>query len=255
MCRIHSETCHLNTRTSAKTHDCPVHGGRHTRRRQRHFPRSCTSLAYFFTLASLMSGVLAFPRTSKLSSFLFHIRPLHVCTPQNFKYLETLASPDSIVASWAPFPTKPIATTSWERLFDLQLPEGRCIGLLLSDVDPSHADALTPEGIAHAKHWIHDMLHPQEVSFGVAQPSHHARTSFFLGRLAMREALRLERHTSKSISILKDEHGRPTVPNGYLGSISHKGATGVALIATTTEEHLATGIRRKEIGRCEGRSP
>jgi len=242
MCRIHSETCHLNTRTSAKTHDCPVHGGRHTRRRQRHFPRSCTSLAYFFTLASLMSGVLAFPRTSKLSSFLFHIRPLHVCTPQNFKYLETLASPDSIVASWDPFPTKPIATTSWERLFDLQLPEGRCIGLVLSDVDPSHADALTPEGIAHAKHWIHDMLHPQEVSFGVAQPSHHARTSFFLGRLAMREALRLERHTSKSISILKDEHGRPTVPNGYLGSISHKGATGVALIATTTEEHLATGI-------------
>jgi len=187
-------------------------------------------------------------RTSKLSSFLFHIRPLHVCTPQNFKYLETLASPDSIVASWDPFPTKPIATTSWERLFDLQLPEGRCIGLVLSDVDPSHADALTPEGIAHAKHWIHDMLHPQEVSFGVAQPSHHARTSFILGRLAMREALRLERHTSKSISILKDEHGRPTVPNGYLGSISHKGATGVALIATTTEEHLATGIRRKEIG-------
>jgi len=76
------------------------------------------------------------------------------------------------------------------QLFDLQLPEGRCIGLLLSDVDLSHADALKPEGIAHAKHWIHDTLHPQEVSFGVAQPSHHARTSFFLGRLAMQEALR-----------------------------------------------------------------
>lgn len=132
-------------------------------------------------------------------------------------------------------------TQAWERLFDVQLPEGRCIGMRLSDAaDP--CQELTPEGVAHTEHWIHNMLHPQEISFGVAQPSQHARTSFFLGRLAMREALRLHQHTTNGMSILKDEHGRPTVPNGFLGSISHKGTTGVALVATTDDERLITGI-------------
>lgn len=32
-------------------------------------------------------------------------------------------------------------------------------------------------------------------------------------------------------SILKDKYGRPTIPSGFLGSISHKGNVGVALVA------------------------
>jgi len=48
-------------------------------------------------------------------------------------------------------------------------------------------------------------------------------------------------------SILKDEHGRPQVPNGFIGSISHKQTTGVALIATLpadaeTQSHPTIGV-------------
>jgi hypothetical protein len=238
--------------TNRKLHDqCQTHsyGERYTQRKT--FRVKVSVAAHLVILGCVMSGVQSFQRTVKLSPL--WCRALHVCTPpqqqqqqqqqqQSHNYLKTLARPDSIDASWVPFTTKNTPKPSWERLFDLDLPEGRCIGLRLSEVDPSHADALTPEGVAHAKHWIHNLLHPQEVSFGVAQPSQHARTSFFLGRLAMRDALRMEKDTAKSISILKDEHGRPTVPHGYLGSISHKGTIGVALVATTTDECLVTGI-------------
>lgn len=37
-------------------------------------------------------------------------------------------------------------------------------------------------------------------------------------------------------SILKDEHGRPQVPNGFIGSISHKQTTGVALVSTLPKD-------------------
>lgn len=49
----------------------------------------------------------------------------------------------------------------------------------------------------------------------------------------MREILlRNPRHVNTmASSILKDEHGRPQVPKGYLGSISHKRTVGVALVA------------------------
>ena len=242
--------CSTNERlTNKKLHDqCQMHsyGERYSYRKT--FRIKISLVTHLVILGCVMSGVQSFQRTVKLSPLLY--RALHVCTSpqqrqqqqQPHSYLKTLARPDPIDASWVPFATKYIQKPSWERLLDLDLPEGRCIGLRLSEVDPSHADALTPEGVAHAKHWIHNLLHPQEVSFGVAQPSQHARTSFFLGRLAMRDALRMEKDTAKSISILKDEHGRPTVPHGYLGSISHKGTIGVALVATTTDECLQTGI-------------
>ena len=199
-------------------------------------------IASVILFASIMSSALSFRAMIQRSP---RHRLWHVCAPrpQPNNYLETLSRSDSFLASsWVPFITpRTMKTKAWERLFDVQLPEGRCIGLRLSDaVDP--CQELTPEGVAHTEHWIHNMLHPQEVSFGVAQPSQHARTSFFLGRLAMREALRLHQHTANGMSILKDEHGRPTVPNGFLGSISHKGTTGVALVATTQDERTITGI-------------
>jgi hypothetical protein len=118
------------------------------------------------------------------------------------------------------------------QIFDLELPEGRCIGLRLQELSPIHPDALTPDAVHHPDHWIHTLLHPEEVQFGISEPSEQARISFFLGRLAMREILlRGPRDVNINSCILKDEHGRPQVPLGYLGSISHKRTVGVALVA------------------------
>lgn len=118
-------------------------------------------------------------------------------------------------------------------LFDLRLPEGRCVGLQLQELPSDSPDALTPEAITgNNNHWIRALLHSEEVEYGVNQPSQFSQESFFLGRLAMREALGLgPRHAQTTDPILKDQHGRPNVPRGFMGSISHKQRTGVALVA------------------------
>ena len=135
-------------------------------------------------------------------------------------------------------------------LFDLDLPEGRCVGLQLRDSKESR-DGLAPTAIAeNPQHWIHHVLHPEEVVYGISQPSENGRNSFLLGRLALREALKCEAGgidpmTITSYCILKDEHGRPNVPRGFLGSISHKHNTAVALVAVDrqpTEEAPLLGI-------------
>eukprot|EP00542_Grammatophora_oceanica_P009370 CAMPEP_0194027244 /NCGR_PEP_ID=MMETSP0009_2-20130614/1415_1 /TAXON_ID=210454 /ORGANISM="Grammatophora oceanica, Strain CCMP 410" /LENGTH=304 /DNA_ID=CAMNT_0038666231 /DNA_START=196 /DNA_END=1110 /DNA_ORIENTATION=- len=157
---------------------------------------------------------------------------LFVVSPPRRTYLETLFRPDSIISPWAPLKnTDEFRTVAWNQLFEIDLPEGKCVGISLADLEDNHSESLSPDNIEDRKHWIHKLLHPAEVAYGASQTSDKARKSFFLGRLAMREALRLEQH-STAVSILKDEHGRPTVPNGYIGSISHKENVGVALVAT-----------------------
>lgn len=152
------------------------------------------------------------------------------------KYLETLARPDSIVSSWVPqtIDANVQPNACWKRMIDLEMPEGRCVGVQLLPIDASHPDSLCTEATANPAHWIHKMLHPQEVSFALAHRE-GLRESFLVGRLAMREALRLERYNASS-SILKDEHGRPIIPKGYFGSISHKDQIGVALLRPRDKE-------------------
>jgi phosphopantetheine--protein transferase-like protein len=156
----------------------------------------------------------------------------------------------------------------WKTLFDLELPEGQCIGVRI-DAQNS-CDELSNEAIASSNHWIHACLHPDEVKYAMSQPSEYTRETFLLGRLAMRQML------SQSGPILKDDHGRPNVPMLYLGSISHKrsianGTTGVALLAPRVKDtgvgvdiELAFSNRRSiakrvlteneinELGRIEG---
>ena len=124
----------------------------------------------------------------------------------------------------------------WKTLFDLELPEGQCIGVRIDAQNSS--DELSNEAIASSNHWIHACLHPDEVKYAMSQPSEYTRETFLLGRLAMRQML------SQSGPILKDDHGRPNVPMLYLGSISHKrsianGTTGVALLAPRVKD---TGV-------------
>ena len=49
-------------------------------------------------------------------------------------------------------------------------------------------------------------------------------------------------------SILKDEHGRPQVPKGYIGSISHKKTTGVALVNSVPDNHSVCSSPKIGIG-------
>ena len=83
-----------------------------------------------------------------------------------------------------------------------------------------------------------DHLHP-----GGVLPSEQRLRIFLLGRLAIRQALPSVAELSLTSPISKDEHGRPQVPPGFLGSISHKDKTGVALVVP---QHQEDSIMKKK---------
>lgn len=119
------------------------------------------------------------------------------------------------------------------KLFDLTLPEGRCLCLSFTRPVESITTALNTSSSAQNR-WLHDNLHRDEVGYACnMQGAHSNRLSFVLGRLAMRTLIE---GGSSQCPILKDAHGRPTLLDGYLGSISHKKATAVALVARTSDE-------------------
>jgi len=158
-------------------------------------------------------------------------------------------------------------TKCWEKIFTFDLPEGKCVGVRLSDLPPTHPSSLELTQINSNKdHWVKQLLHPDEVKFGIDLATESSRMTFYLGRLAMRTALNLVRCEDKSCnvgmiasvffkyqqskllphsSILKDEHGRPQVPKGFLGSISHKQRTGVALVSP---RHIGSSLPKQGIG-------
>ncbi len=159
------------------------------------------------------------------------------------------------------------ASDQYETVFSIDIPEGRCVGVKLSNPNlaPNVPTSIVPEQIeSNPQHWLRQVLHEDEVGYGVDLPSDPARMSFFMGRIAMRTALaqldgdeecvvdtengiqidsveyeddiggfsKLPFVSAMDPSILKDEHGRPQVPHGYIGSISHKKDHGVALVST-----------------------
>jgi hypothetical protein len=128
-------------------------------------------------------------------------------------------------------------------LFDLDLPEGHCVGVELNDGED---EEYCLENWSDASHWVHECLHPDEVEYGLRK-TRAVRKSFLMGRLAMRATV--EHHQQTSLPpqqydhqpCLKDLYGRPLLPAGLSGSISHKGNVGVALSAPSTE-FKAVGI-------------
>ena len=82
-----------------------------------------------------------------------------------------------------------------------------------------------------------DRLH-----LGGVLPSEQRLRTFLLGRLALRQALPSVAELSLTSPISKDEHGRPQVPPGFVGSITHKDKTGVALVAPQEEEDSIMSI-------------
>jgi 4'-phosphopantetheinyl transferase EntD len=156
----------------------------------------------------------------------------------------------------------PVASDQYETVFCLDIPEGKCVCVEMKNPyqAPTVSTSLDSAQIeSNEKHWIKQILHCEEVQYGREMPSDPNRLSFFMGRIAMRSALaivgsnndndidvdyreydddddvgkrsiKLPSVAKMDQSILKDEHGRPQVPIGYLGSISHKNNYGVALV-------------------------
>ncbi len=210
---------------------------------------------------------------SPLSSANIHIKKTGV--PPNTASIESTQNPNQ----YDPDPTAASLQNEkhFETLFTIDLPEGKCVGLQF--LPTQYQTSLCPSEITSTEnHWIKQMLHPEEVQYGIDLPSETARLTFFIGRLAMRTALILSTSDNPSAdgqtgsytngqvgdprgidrqyndvsveyedrkfggfvqlpvvtnldqSILKDKFGRPQVPKGFIGSISHKKTTGVALV-------------------------
>ena len=157
------------------------------------------------------------------------------CKPQSFTLLWSNAA-FSTSAS-ATFTKLDENDSRVQLVFDLQLPQGRCVGLeLQQDLPSDHPDSI--QNIHSNNHWLFQFLHPDEIKYGQTISSPAARQCFLLGRLALRTAL----PEPYPHAILKDAHGRPLVPEGYVGSISHKGRTGVALVARQQETPISVGV-------------
>ena len=141
--------------------------------------------------------------------------------------------------------------TQW---LTFSFPEGYCVGVI-SAAHPQQQ--LRPEEHEHqlGQPPQQNLLHPDEFKWGQANISSiHSRTSYYLGRIALRLALQklllLNQHQhSRTINqklweqiisnpIEKDSHGRPILPEFVLGSISHKEgecAVGLASFQSTSE--------------------
>lgn len=161
----------------------------------------------------------------------------------------------------------------WEKVFSLDLPEGKCVGLRLIPMSSSDDPNSTfwSQIQCNSQHSLRQYLHPKEIDYALSNmPSESARNTFLIGRLAMRSAMNElkedcdNKNKPKSPiqdkndinlplvsdideSILKDQHGRPKVPASFIGSISHKQLTGVALVSINVDKRNVNSPK-KSIG-------
>lgn len=157
------------------------------------------------------------------------------------------ASAGSVSADNRPPIALPKICTKW---LDLELPEGRCIGVSFAqDVPDSSVEALTEEQIRNnPSHWVHSVFHPDEIDYGLSRQespstSTLSSSSFWMGRLAMHLALdSISSANSEYPPVLKDSYGRPSMPPSLCGSITHKLDRGVALVAPLPENKDSFGI-------------
>ena len=101
--------------------------------------------------------------------------------------------------------------------FEMALSHGRCVGIALP-ADEAAVDAMAAEELL-----------PEERAVAAALSPVRRRT-WVGGRVAMRRALGPLGRTAPPI--LADDRGAPLLPAGIVGSISHKEAVAVALVAS-----------------------
>lgn len=140
----------------------------------------------------------------------------------------------TIHATISDLPTEVVLPNHVNKWLDVQLPEGRCVGVYVAELPGNKGAFATPESLAATPdHWMHAAYHPRELAFGM-ELSDSVASSFWLGRLAMRIALEFPDYP-----ILKDSYGRPQLGGKVCGSISHKGTSGIALVSNST---LVAGV-------------
>mmetsp|Transcript_12860 Transcript_12860/g.25728 ORF Transcript_12860/g.25728 Transcript_12860/m.25728 type:complete len:362 (-) Transcript_12860:221-1306(-) len=98
--------------------------------------------------------------------------------------------------------------------FSYHLPEGLCVAVRPT---PKHS---LPQHYSAS-------VHPDE--YALVRPGRADAIPFLLGRSAVRHALGSV-GAPTAPAVLRDAHGRPALPPGYLGSISHKRRLAVALV-------------------------
>ncbi|MBV9947319.1 MAG: 4'-phosphopantetheinyl transferase superfamily protein [Myxococcales bacterium] len=103
-----------------------------------------------------------------------------------------------------------------EIAFDLALEHGRCVGVRLPE-SGADVDALASEWLAPGERAFAESLSPLR------------RRSWVGGRAALRATL--QRLGLVCPAVLADARGAPALPEGILGSISHKQRLAVALVA------------------------
>ena len=139
--------------------------------------------------------------------------------------------------------------------FTQLLPEGWCVGVRAGHATASVVSGINEEELALSST---DLLHPDEYRWGLDHiASDASRTSYYLGRMALRSSLGALLDSEKmkidsrkepddfyiqlhgqiqTTAINKDCYGRPILPEIISGSISHKGeyAVGLARFRSST---------------------
>ena len=93
-----------------------------------------------------------------------------------------------------------------------------------------------------------ERLHPEERSFALALAATR-RTSFALGRIALREAV--GRLGIALPPVRRALEGEPILPKGLAGSISHKGRLAVAVAAVADEARIGVDLELLRVRRSD----
>ena len=169
-------------------------------------------------------------RSRSINRFGSSCHPNIICRLQSEKACsEATAEENKILDSKHFMKTVNINSQNFEEIFCYDLPEGRCLGLKVDECKLTDG-----EGWEYS--WLNNYLHQDEIAYGLQMSHKNTRSfnPFYLGRLALRQAFRGYNRNHKDIlsaPILKDEFGRPLLPHGLSGSISHKNNIAVALVA------------------------
>jgi 4'-phosphopantetheinyl transferase EntD len=111
-----------------------------------------------------------------------------------------------------------------EVTFRLDLPHGRCVGVVIPEALPAAALAALPS----------------EERAAAERMSEARRPSFVAGRLALRAALADLGLPQAPIAI--GDRGAPLLPAGAVGSISHKRTLAVGLAAPAAGQHIGVDV-------------
>jgi enterobactin synthetase component D len=84
-------------------------------------------------------------------------------------------------------------------------------------------------------------LHAKEIDLASTMPAHR-RATFLAGRTALRSATRIAAPALDLPPLLSDHRGAPLLPNGVLGSISHKRTRAVAAALADARGHVGIDL-------------